>query len=398
MDIHRIGSVKFKNPNKNEVLKELRKARILGKNISPTLYFQKSLYRVKLDGNKPTGWVMVKKNQGVEEYIPNLPEFKHVKKSLERRAQKVSDTRLERGNRVTGRTQTPFLQWFVHIFVILTLLINSWAIAQYENFQSFSSGNSQQKVWNTTPKRTVAYMGGLIGRGLKCLELGNNDRKKLMKLGQQIAPLTLDTFYSPMTPQLVSRLVSDYYTLAGAISFMGYTYGAYVLIAPSTPELLKIPLWKFPTLITSLGLSPLLYLAKVFIPVGDPLHPVTKRMHETGYLPSWFFNSKYNRMLTMANCPNVTTPLLASSWSTLKGRRTQAQELKTQINLLLNNTNWDKQYQTKLKDFLPATTNLKSRKTMIGDLHKIADRPTDELMILTVNEVRKAQNCPPRPT
>ena len=27
---------------------------------------------------------------------------------------------------------------------------------------------------------------------------------------------------------------------------------------------------------------------------------ITKWMHETGYLSSWFFNSKYNRMLTMA--------------------------------------------------------------------------------------------------
>ena len=393
MDIHRIARVKFTNP-KNQVLKELKKARVLGKNISPTLIFQNSLYRVKFHGNIPTGWF--KSKEGDKEYIPNLPEFRHLKK-----------VPLKRGNRVqrtgplaviTGRmstTQTRFIQWLVHIFVILTLVINSWAIVQYENFHSFSTGNYQQKVWNTTPKRTAAYVGGLIRPGLKYLE-SSYDREKLMEFGQQIAPLTLKTFYSPMTPQLMSRLVSDYYTLAGAISFMGYAYEAFVLIPNlPLPEPLKIPLWILPKLIASPSLP---YLARLLIPIRDPLDPIMKWMHDTGYLPSWFFNSVYNRMLTMANCPNVTTPLLASSWRTLKGRRTQAQKLQTQINLLLSNKNWDKQYQAILKDFLPANTNSKNRKQVISVLSTIADRPTDQLMHLTVNEVRKAQKCPSRPT
>ena len=118
MDIHRIARVKFTNP-KNQVLEELKKARILGKNISPTLIFQNSLYRVKFHGNIPTGWC--KSNEGDKEYIPNLPEFRHLKKVPLKCAKQKAYV---------------ILSFFVRryllyiLFIILSSFVENWSLQQ----------------------------------------------------------------------------------------------------------------------------------------------------------------------------------------------------------------------------------------------------------------------------
>ena len=146
MDIHRISRVKFTNPNKNQVLKELRKARILGKNISPTLTFQNNLYKLKFEGNRPTGWFKSKPDN--KEYIPTLPEFRHLKKVS------GSDTPLKRAKEKALTLVSFYVRRYLLfiLFIILSSFVENWSLQQIARIGASKNGPNSVGV-NTQAAR-----------------------------------------------------------------------------------------------------------------------------------------------------------------------------------------------------------------------------------------------------
>ena len=99
---------------------------------------------MKFEGNKPTGWL--KSNQRDKEYIPNLPEFKHLKK--------VSGTRLERAKEKALKLVSFFVRRYLLfiLFIILSSFVENWSLQQIGRIGGSKNGPNSVGV-NTQAAR-----------------------------------------------------------------------------------------------------------------------------------------------------------------------------------------------------------------------------------------------------